>query len=102
MAVITLFILFYFLCRSFINELDRRAETPEQKKPNPRKDCLHRAGAYGAAGTAMAVPLFWSRQTILRVKIEQMELVGYAQIFRVTRKSFTCAWAERNKTKNVW
>ena len=36
-----------------------------------------RAGAYGAAGTAMAVPLFWSRHSILRVKIEKMEWVGY-------------------------
>ncbi len=36
----------------------------------------YRAGAYGAAGTAMAVPLFWSRCTILRVKIEKMEWVG--------------------------
>ncbi len=35
-----------------------------------------RAGAYGAAGTAMAVPLFWSHRTILRVKIEKMECMG--------------------------
>ena len=44
----------------------------------------YRAGAYGAAGTAMAVPLFWSRRTILRVKIEKMEWVGYGtQIFHL-------------------
>ncbi len=41
-----------------------------------QNEVTSRAGAYGAAGTAMAVPLFWSRGTILRVKIEKMEWVG--------------------------